>query len=268
MCCRRVSHTYIAEEMLSKKEVKYIQRLALKKFRDEDGLFIVEGPKIVGELIQLVPEQVQKVYAIHSWMTAHAQWLQRITIQEITEDELQRISLLTTSNQVVAVLRQFNWQRPLVENEIGLYLDTVQDPGNFGTIIRIADWFGIKKIVCSAGCADVYNPKVVQSTMASIARVQVYYDNDLSWLYQQKAPVYAATLQGRSVYEYSRTSNCILLIGNESKGIRAEFLQQASEQITIPRMGHAESLNAAVAAGILLSHLTKPDSFDRLNFPN
>jgi RNA methyltransferase, TrmH family len=139
-----------------------------------------------------------------------------------------------------------------------LYLDTIQDPGNFGTIIRIADWFGISDVICSGGCADLYNPKVVQSTMASIARVNVYYDEDGLWLARHTdVPVFAAALEGRSVYSCNNVSRGILLIGNESKGIRKEWLSMAKEKITIPRIGAAESLNAAVATGIILSHMIK-----------
>jgi TrmH family RNA methyltransferase len=180
-----------------------------------------------------------------------------VPVETITEDELQKISQLQTANQVLAVLKQLTVEKPVVENEWALYLDTIQDPGNFGTIIRIADWFGIKHIICSKGCTDLYNPKVVQSTMASIARVKVWYDEEESWLTQQWLPVLAATLGGQSIYEHEKISAGILLIGNESKGIRPEYIQQATHRITIPRIGEAESLNAAVATGIILSHLVK-----------
>ena len=142
-----------------------------------------------------------------------------------------------------------------MQNDFYIYLDTLQDPGNLGTIIRIADWFGAKGVVCSAGCADVYNSKVVQSSMASIARIPVYYDQQLQWLQKQQAPVLAATLHGKPLSHFSKTPYGILVIGNESKGIRPEIIALATEQITIPRKGQAESLNAAVATGILLSHL-------------
>ncbi|RYY86071.1 MAG: RNA methyltransferase, partial [Chitinophagaceae bacterium] len=136
-----------------------------------------------------------------------------------------------------------------------LYLDTIQDPGNLGTIIRIADWFGIPDVVCSTGCAELFNPKVVQSTMASLARVNVWYDGAGDWLPAQQVPVLAAALDGVSLYEYQNNAGGILLIGNESKGLRPELLERATEKITIPRLGGAESLNAAVATGIIVSHL-------------
>ena len=236
--------------MLSKKVLKDIQSLGLKKSREESGLFIAEGPKIVEELIQLVPDHIESVYATTAFQTGQA----FDKIEEISDIELQKISQLKTPNQVLAVVKQFKAAMPDVSQFV-LYLDTIQDPGNFGTIIRIADWFGINHIVCSTGCADQYNPKVVQSTMASIARVNVYYDKQDNWLQQQSVPIYAASLNGKALSEFSKTENGILIIGNESKGIRKEFMELANEPVTIPRRGEAESLNAAVATGILLSHL-------------
>lgn len=242
--------------MLSKKEIKDIQSLSQKKFRDELNLFVAEGPKIVGELIGLIPQQIQNVYAVKPWIDASQSLYKNVKLNEVTDVELERISHLQTPNQVVAVIKKFANAQPGADS-FTLYLDTIQDPGNFGTIIRIADWFGIKNIVCTPGCADLYNPKVVQSTMASIARVNVYYDDDGNWLKEQNVPVYAATLHGNSLQDHSRTDKGILIIGNESKGISDEIIQYATEQITIPKKGEAESLNAAVASGIILSHLLK-----------
>jgi TrmH family RNA methyltransferase len=236
--------------MLSKKVVKDIQSLGLKKHREESGLFVAEGPKIVEELLLVAPQQVVAIYATEEWSKGKNYKY----IEPISSIELEKISGLKTPNEVVAVLEQFESAMP-GGTSFTLYLDTLQDPGNFGTIIRIADWFGVKDIVCSKGCADLYNPKVVQSTMASIARVNVYYDEEETWLSEQNEPVYAASLHGRSLAGFDKTSKGILIIGNESKGIRKEFLQMASELITIPKRGEAESLNAAVATGIILSHL-------------
>jgi RNA methyltransferase, TrmH family len=236
--------------MLSKKVLKDIQSLGLKKSREESGLFIAEGPKIVEELMQLVPDQIEAVYGTKAFVDKNNS--EKLT--EISDIELEKISQLKTPNQVVAVVKQFPVSTPDTSRFV-LYLDTIQDPGNFGTIIRIADWFGIKDIVCSTGCADHYNPKVVQSTMASIARVNVFYDGDGNWLQQQNATIYAASLHGKPLSQFAKTEKGILIIGNESKGIRQELLHLAKEPVTIPRRGEAESLNAAVATGILLSHL-------------
>jgi TrmH family RNA methyltransferase len=189
-------------------------------------------------------------------------WLQlhrtaAIKCEEIDERTLEKLSQLQTPNTVIAVIKQFQPATPSAANHLCLYLDAVQDPGNLGTIIRIAGWFGIKDVVCGEGTADMYNSKVVQSTMASIARVNVYYDQDLQWLKNETAPKYAAALNGTSVYECGRVTNGILIIGNESKGISPEAMQLATQKITIPRIGEAESLNAAVATGIILSHFTR-----------
>jgi TrmH family RNA methyltransferase len=174
----------------------------------------------------------------------------------VTQEELSRISQLVTPNQALAVIRQAP-NTPPAASGFHIYLDRIQDPGNLGTIIRIADWFGAAAVVCSEGSAELYNPKVVQSTMASIARVPVYYDKSYQWLSEQTTVKYAAVLNGTPVQEINAAANGILLIGNESKGLSDEVLAMATQKITISKKGEAESLNAAVATGILLSHLIK-----------
>lgn len=239
--------------MLSKKELKDIQSLRHKKFREETGLFTAEGPKIVSELMQLIPEQFDAIYALKEWLQHHE--TKGIKCVEIEESELEKLSQLQTPNTVIAVIRQFTPVKPLAAERLTLYLDAIQDPGNLGTIIRIADWFGIRDVVCSEGSADLYNSKVVQSTMASIARVNVYYDHNLQWLKNEPSPKYAAALDGESIYTSGKAESGVLIIGNESKGISPEAMQLASRKVTIPRRGDAESLNAAVATGIILSHI-------------
>ena len=239
--------------MLSKKEIKDIQSLRHKEARAEQGFFLAEGPKIIPELAGLIPEAFHRVYATEAYLAAHP-LPDRISRAVVAPHELKKISQLQTPNGALALLRLFDNRQP-IEASFSLYLDTIQDPGNFGTILRIADWFGVKQVVCSAGCADLYNPKVVQSTMASIARVHVYYDEDGSWFDRQRGPIYAAALDGESLYGLSPAKEGLLLIGNESKGIRPSYLARATHRVTIPRIGGAESLNAAVATGIVLSHL-------------
>ena len=237
--------------MLSKKVLKDIQSLGLKKRREETGLFVAEGPKIVEELMQVVPEKIEAIYATRNWINNHKG---DTNVYEVSDVDLEKISQLKTPNQVVAVLRQFEPSLPDTTTFI-LYLDAIQDPGNFGTIVRIADWFAIKHVVCSTGCADMYNPKVVQASMASIARVNVFYDDTDSWLNEQQQTIYAASLQGKPLSSFNKLTSGILIIGNESKGIRQAFLNLTTEHITIQKRGEAESLNAAVATGIILSHL-------------
>jgi RNA methyltransferase, TrmH family len=239
--------------MLNKKLIKDIQSLGLKKHRQESGRFIAEGPKIVRELMDVIPGQVESVYATKSWLDQNRGL--PVAVEEVDEAELERISQLKTPNEVLAVLKKLPSEKPVLKEEICLYLDTIKDPGNFGTIIRTADWFGIKHVVASSGSADLYNPKVVQSTMASLARVNVWYDQDENFLREQHMHILAATLNGRRLDQFGHTTSCILLIGNESSGIRQELLSLATDQVTIPRIGSAESLNAAVATGIILSKL-------------
>ncbi len=237
--------------MLSKKEIKDIQSLGYKKFRDESKLFVAEGAKIVNELIERIPAQMIRLYATTEWMKNSE--TAKLDIKEISEIELGKISFLHTPNQVLAVFKKFEVKEP-VGFSLLVYLDTIQDPGNLGTIIRTADWFNVKHVVCSAGCADYYNPKTIQATMGSIANVAVYNDVDGQWLKGQRMPVFATSLKGKSIYEIQNKNQAIIIIGNESRGIAPERLKRANEHITIPKLGRAESLNASVAAGIILAH--------------
>ena len=243
--------------MLVKSQVKYIQSLSQKKSRDEEGVFMAEGPKIINELLSMPNIQVQHLYAVPAWIREHAKTQAGIVI-EVSEQELERLSLLQTPNQVIGVFKKPVFPEITSYRErLSLMLDTIQDPGNMGTIIRCADWFGINTVICSRECADVFNPKVVQSTMASIGRVQVIYEHLPTFMQQHAGiPAYAATLQGTSLHELPPVREGILVIGNESKGIGEELLQRCRHKITIPRKGQAESLNAAVATGIILSHIT------------
>jgi TrmH family RNA methyltransferase len=244
--------------MLGKAKAKYIQSLGQKKHRDEDGLFIAEGPKIVAELLQSSPQNVKEVYSVKEWLKENEGHPQKKIFVEVSEEELEKLSQLKTPHQVVAVVKKFDAEKDIaVKGKISLVLDAIQDPGNLGTIIRIADWFGVSQIICSNDCADMYNPKVVQATMGSIARVKVFYTDVEDWLKQQKdIRVYAAMLGGKDVTKMNGLKEGLIIIGNESKGISEEILALVNEKITIPGKGQAESLNAAVAAGIILSRTT------------
>lgn len=243
--------------MLVKSKVKYIQSLGQKKFREPEGVFIAEGPKIVKELLEDETAEVKQVYAVKDWIDENKIILGRTEIIEITEAELEKISQLTTPNKVIAIVQQFNAGKNIVtKGRITLALDGIQDPGNLGTIIRIADWYGVEQIICSSGCVDVYNPKVVQSTMGSIARVKIFYTDLKEWLAAQKdIRIYVTALEGQDVTVMKKLQEGIIIIGNESKGIDPAILEFANVKITILQKGKAESLNAAVAVGIVLSHL-------------
>ena len=243
--------------MLSKSKLKYIQTLGQKKFRQQEGCFIAEGPKIVAELLAAERVMVKEVFALNEWINENSRLLKKTTYTEITERELEKISQLKTPNEVFAIVQQFADAGPVItKGRITLALDTIQDPGNLGTIIRMADWFGVQQLVCSEDSADIYNPKVVQATMGSIARVKVYYTGLHEWLATEKnVQIYATVLDGLDITGMEKLNEGIILIGNESKGISPELLQLANVKITIPKKGKAESLNAAVATGIVLSHL-------------
>ena len=240
--------------MLSQTIVKYIQRLAHKKFRDEEGVFIAEGPKVVDELLHS-DIKCKSVYATEQWFQENRDWLKRIPAETvgISDIELEKISQLQTPNNVLAVFYKKEEEPINLQNNISVMLDDIQDPGNLGTIIRTADWFGAANIICSKECVDCYNSKVVQATMGSLARINIIYTTLEEFLKNAAVPVFAATLAGENIFEFEKKSEGIILIGNESKGIRKELIDLAYKQITIPKMGNAESLNAAVACGIVLS---------------
>jgi RNA methyltransferase, TrmH family len=242
--------------MLTKAQAKYIQNLGHKKLRENESLFVAEGPKLVLELLDEPTLTLQSAYATEAFVGANPALK---NISEVSETDLQRISFLSTPNQVVALFHKPVFAKPTsFLGQVSLMLETIQDPGNMGSILRIADWFGIKTIICSKDSADIFNPKVVQSTMGSIARVHVIYE-DLENIIQRNRlpPIYASTLNGKSVFEIDPLKEAIILIGNESKGISEQLLSHSKETITIPRKGKAESLNAAVATGIILSQLVK-----------
>ena len=241
--------------MLSKNEIKYIQSLCHKKQRQQEGVFIAEGPKLAEELLQS-DYLIKKMYAVENWIRDHNKTGTECI--PITDIELQKISALPSPNQVLVVVEQKGQQKQIDFNQrLTLVLDGIQDPGNLGTIIRIADWFGIQQIIASIDTVELYNPKVIQSTMGSFVRVQVGYESLSDMLRAATIPVFGALLNGKPMQEQPAVSEGILVIGNEAKGIRKELLPFITHPLTIPRIGGAESLNAAVATGIIVSHLKK-----------
>src|SRR6188474_3628840 len=173
--------------MITKNQVKYIQSLGQKKSRDEENYFIAEGPKLVNELLTASNCTVVQLYASKEWLDEHANAKDHAEVIEVSAGELEKISQLTTPNQVLAVIEKIQWKNGTeIKGTISLALDTIQDPGNMGTIIRLADWFGVKTIFCSMDSVDVYNPKVVQASMGSISRVRVEYTDILSLLKENK----------------------------------------------------------------------------------
>ena len=245
--------------MFSKSTIKYIQSLQHKKFRDEFNVFFAEGPKVVTELLEANIFVCTNIYATVQWVNGLSAKLKNQVegrVEVIQDFELEKISALSKANSVLAVFEKKPIAKFEIEKKLSLVLDDIQDPGNLGTIIRIADWFGIDTIFCSQHTADMYNPKVVQSTMASLARVNVVYTDIETLLRNSNVKKYAAALDGKPLAAIGKIKEGLLIIGNESKGVSDGVFALANEKITIPRIGAAESLNAGIATGIILYELT------------
>ena len=239
--------------MVTKSELKYIQSLSDKKVRLETGCFIAEGVKLVGEMIA-AGYPFKAVYALDSWESPDA----TLEVTRIEAFELEKMSMLQTPNQVLAVAMMPQKKETLnLAGPLTIVLDGIQDPGNMGTIIRTADWFGITQIVASEDTVDVYNPKVIGATMGSFMRVSVTYKNLADWMPTIKLPVYGALLEGENVFTIKTPQKGLLVIGSEGKGIRENILDFITHPVTIPKIGEAESLNAGIAAGIIVAQLTR-----------
>lgn len=238
---------------LSKNKIKWIRSFHQKKYRDEHGLFLVEGEKMVSEAIEFAHDSIDLILHTKEFHFA----VKNIETVLISTKELEQISGLKTPNKVVAVLRKQENKSEIDKNKLIIALDGVQDPGNMGTILRIADWYGIKDIVCSANTVEIYNPKVIQSSMGAIFRIQTHYVDLKHWLAHCSLPIYGALLEGKNVYHEKLDPKGVLLMGNEGSGISASLLPVISDPISIPRFGQAESLNVAVATGILVSEFMR-----------
>ena len=244
--------------MLVSTQVKYIQSLGHKKFRDADGVFIAEGPKIVLELLQSENCNLVQCFATEGWLRSNETNLKgnEHLVVEVRERELERISSLVTPNQVLGVFTKPIFSRESESEGLILLLDNIQDPGNLGTIIRIADWFGVKYIAATTDTADVFNPKVVQSAMGSVIRIEMKYTDPLEFLRSNRSlPILASSLEGEDLNHNTPLTQGILILGNESRGISPSLEKLATRRIRIPKFGGAESLNVSVAAGIILSRL-------------
>jgi TrmH family RNA methyltransferase len=246
--------------ILSKSEIKTILALKTAHGRKKHAAFLVEGPKLISELLSS-ELTIKHLLATEEWISNHYSQIPQNLSIALTPKELDKYSLLKASNQVIAVVNYPNEKELIFDfSKFILVLDTIQDPGNLGTIIRTADWFGIHQILCSKETADLYNPKVVQSAMGSVFRVQLQYTDLFDILKQHhNIPVYGTLLEGRNISEIDFSSRGFVVIGNESKGISDPLLQLVSQAVYIPRSDNSitESLNASVACGILLSHLPK-----------
>ncbi len=247
--------------MLTKADIKLIRSLKVKKYRKNNAAFVAEGDKIVSELL-FSDYQIQAIYCLQEWADAYQGPLRsyKSKLHIINTKQLSQISSLKTPNQVLALseIPQLHIQTQYFENSYSLVLDEIKDPGNLGTIIRIADWFGFQQIICSPDCVDVYNSKVIQAAMGSAFRIPCIYQ-DLQQLFEQykNIPVYGALLGGETLYKTKIAPNGFILIGNESKGIQSALKPYIDHAIEIPQYGQAESLNAAVATGIICAEFRK-----------
>ena len=249
--------------MLSKSLLKLIKSLELRKFRKENALFVAEGGKTVQDLLDLGLESTN-IIATEEWMKNH-RLNTRIPITVVSEEEMKKASFLRTPQGVLALFRQQQHEIDLSapERELCLALDNVQDPGNIGTIIRIADWFGIENIYCSNGCVDIYNPKTVQATMGAIGRVKVHYTNLPEFIssLKDKAPVYGTFLDGEEIYSRQLSDNGLIIMGNEGPGISKECEELIKERLLIPNYpagrSTSESLNVSVATAIICSEFRR-----------
>jgi len=236
-------------ETLSKNKIKWIKSLHLKKYRDAESVFIVEGDKMVTELIQFWKDQIDFI------CTSDLSFEFDGNLFVTDEKTIKEISSLTTPNKFLAVVK-----KPTVavkKSNLILALDGIQDPGNFGTIIRTADWFGVDLIVCSKGTVDMLNPKVVQSSMGSLFRIPVIYEDLPRYLSNSELPVYGALLEGENVYQEHLSEKAIIVMGNEGAGISTEVQNLIQHKLHIPLFGGAESLNVAIATGVLLSEFRR-----------
>ena len=256
---------------ISKNQIKFIRQLEQKKFRRREGLFVAEGTKVVDDL--LAHYQPHTLFATQDWLAKN----QTPMAQEVTDEELQRISFLQHPQQVLALFPipspvlnnvpepvegSLNSKFSILNSHLSLALDGIQDPGNLGTIIRIADWFGIEQIYCSEDTVDAWNPKVVQATMGSIARVNIIYINLKDFIESLPAdyPIYGTLLDGDNIYTQPLTPHGLIVMGNEGNGISPEIRAKVNRRLLIPSYRQddtAESLNVAIATAITCSEFRR-----------
>ena len=248
--------------MLSKNQIKLIKSLESKKFRKREGLFVAEGPKVVGDLLR-AGYQPHSIFATPQCSLSNIPCsTSNIQFSTITDDELHRISFLQHPQEVLAIFHIPTPQESdILPSDICLALDGVQDPGNVGTIIRIADWFGISHIFCSPDTADIYNPKVVQATMGSLAHISVTYCDLVPLLRKATVPIYGTLLDGQDIYQQPLSREGIIVMGNEGNGISSEVRQLVTHKLLIPNFNKnsetAESLNVAIATAITCSEFRR-----------
>ncbi|KPZ68672.1 23S rRNA (guanosine-2'-O-)-methyltransferase RlmB [Pseudoalteromonas sp. P1-26] len=241
--------------MISKNQLKLIRALGQKKYRKQYNQYLVQGEKNVLELLNS-GFSIAHIFATPAFISAHQSALAAHQVIEADEDSLTKASTLVSNNAAIAVVDMPS-EQALPTSGLILALDGVSDPGNLGTIIRVADWYGIKHIVTSKDSADAYNPKTISATMGSFARVSVSQTDLTSYLPSLKLPVYGAFLEGENIHKTALKQDAVLLMGSESHGIRTDCESLVTDKITIPAYGQAESLNVAMATGIILDNFKR-----------
>lgn len=245
--------------MLSKNQIKYINSLQQKKFRQEYQSFVVEGAKSVVELLSSDFE-LESLYVTEDFYKETKPLLdkQPLSAEIVGQAELEKAGTFSSNNAALAVAKiKSNQELLLNDTEYALVLDEIRDPGNLGTIIRIADWYGIQKIICSEGTVDLYNPKVISSTMGSFTRVSLFYTDLVKYLKGQQKPIYGAFLDSENVHTLNFAPSGYIIIGNEANGISEAVEEVVTHKITIPRFGGAESLNAGIATAVICDNLRR-----------
>jgi TrmH family RNA methyltransferase len=245
--------------MLSKSQISFIKSLHQKKYRKENRLFIIEGIKSIEEFISS-SYQLEQIYCLAEYKSLLLNLPPNIKLFEVNNVELEKISTLQAPQGILALVKIPNTEEVDVhtlKNKFTLLLDGIQDPGNLGTIIRTADWFGINKIICSLNTVEIYNSKTVQATMGSLSRVKVYHQDLSTLITASKLPVFGALLSGTNLYEMDWGKEGLLVLGNEGQGISEEIKGLITKSVTIPRVGGAESLNVAISAGILCADISR-----------
>jgi len=248
--------------MLSKSTISLLKSLQQKKFRIEHGLFLVEGYKSVIDFANSA-YQIVTIYHTNGIDPKLLKLSGKINFSEISLTDLEKISSLRSPQEIIALVKMPEWpvlNASELKGKFSIALDSVQDPGNMGTIIRTADWFGIQHIICSTDTVDVYNPKVVQATMGSLAHVNVYYVELTEFLSSINIPIFGALLDGSNIYKMEFGTEGVVIMGNEGNGLRPELIKLVQKAVTIPRSGNAESLNVGIATAIFCSEI-KRNSF-------
>jgi TrmH family RNA methyltransferase len=245
--------------MLSKSTISLLKSLQQKKFRIEHGLFLVEGNKSVTEFANS-PYQIEAIYHTTAIDPKLLKLSGKINFSEISLNDLEKISSLKSPQEVIALVKIPALpilNAAALKGKFAIALDGIQDPGNMGTIIRTADWFGIQHIICSADTVDVYNAKVVQATMGSLAHISIYYVELTEFLESINIPLFGALLDGSNIYKTDFGTEGLVIMGNEGNGLRPEIVKLVQKAVTIPRGGNAESLNVGIATAIFCSEIKR-----------